>query len=286
MRASLHPEARPAQTDWLVFGGAALRGVSLDVMLALVAAAVLSQSQPETNSDDVSLHVVERKEFTDRGRFEITLFPAAVQVNGKFTQHVGGALAATYHLHENFALTAMGLWNYFNEESAFSDELSDKTRMTAQAATSLLLVGGAMAGVEVTPFYGKFTFATSQLIHFSVVLNGGLGAGSTRHMLKPSNSAGPATYGSTGWRMMAEIGGGFRVKFAEHFSVRLELRDIMYSATVSSVNGCTAAQLAGPTPTCPTLSDTDATIARALVMSPSSDVLNNLGLYFGGSVDF
>ena len=258
-------------------------------MLALLAAAVLSQSESQPNSPDVALHVVQKKDYTDRGRVELTLYPAAVQVNGKFTQHVGGAMGVTYHLHENFALMAMGLWNYFNDESPFSNELNEKASVSAHAATSLLLVGGAMAGVEVTPFYGKVAFGDGNLVQFSLVVNGAAGAGATRHQLRPTNAAGPATHGFTGWRFMAEVGGGLRAKLAEHFSLRLELRDILYSATVSTVNGCSAADLSGTgavSPGCSLPAPNDVPLALALVRNPSSDVLNNLGLYFGASVDF
>ena len=279
-------------------------------MLALLAASLLSQSDlvggAPVKSPDVAVHVVEKKDYSDRGHAELTLYPAAVQVNGKFTQHLGAALGFTYHLHENFAVMAMGMWNYVNAESSFNTELSNKVNVEAASASSLLMSGGALVGVEVTPFYGKFALFQNRLVHFSIVLNGGAGAGSTRHQLKPSNAAGPATYGDTGWRFMAEVGGGFRVKFADWFSVRLEMRDVLYSATVSQVNGCNRADLAAmnlasnggmnnanvsagcndsrfrdPDGTY----STDVPLANALVRNPSSDVLNNLGFYAGVSLD-
>jgi outer membrane beta-barrel protein len=271
---------------------------------------------------NVAVHIVEQKEFADRWSREVTIYPAAVQLNGKFTQHLGAALGFTWHLQENFALTAMGIYNYVSSESAFQGELIDKVSAESQAASSLLLVGGAIAGVEVTPFYGKFVFYDSYLVHFALVLSAGAGAGATRHQLKPKNDCTLSTaamcvedptFGDTGWRFLAEIGGGFRVQFLKWLTFRLELRDLVYTARVDHVDGCDVNDLkamdqqvrAGKMPSTATVGpscgvtkydgvnpDTmrknsdDVTLAYNLVKTPSSDVLNNLGLYVGLSVDF
>jgi len=268
---------------------------------------------------NVAVHIVEQKEFEDKWKREVSLFPAVAQVNGKFSNHVGAALGFTWHLQENFGLMAMGLFNYVNVQSGFNNELIDKTRQEAQAATSQLLVGGAFAGVEVTPFYGKFVFYDSYLVHFAVVLSAGAGAGNTRVQLKPANDAGPATYGDTGWRFLAEIGGGFRVQFLKWITLRLELRDLVYAATVSQVAGCNLTDLtamdeedrAGRPVTGANVSGScnvdrfdgfetwndedmgndykrsrDLALARNLVKDQSSDVLNNLGFYLGVSFVF
>lgn len=272
---------------------------------------------------NVSVHIVEQKEFADKWSRELTLYPAAIQVNGKFTQHYGAAMAFTWHLQENFGLMAMGLYNYVSTEAGFNSELIDKVRAEAQAATSLLLIGGAIGGVEVTPFYGKFVFYDSYLVHFAVVLSAGAGAGATRHQLKPQNNCDlpgatstcipDPTYGDTGWRFLAEIGGGFRVQFLKWLTFRLEVRDIVYTARVDHVNSCDATDLkamdnalragmpvtsAVTSPACKVdkfdgvdestgrkRSD-DVPLAYNLVKQPSSDVLNNLGLYVGLSFTF
>ncbi len=268
---------------------------------------------------NVAVHIVEQKEYEDKWRREVLVFPAVAQVNGKFSNHLGAALGFTWHLQENFGLTAMGLFNYVNVQSGFNNELINKTRQEAQAATSQLLVGGAFAGVEVTPFYGKFVFYDSYLVHFAVVLTAGAGAGNTRVQLKPDNDAGPATYGDTGWRFLAEIGGGFRVQFLKWITLRLELRDLVYAATVSAIAGCNGTDLeamdaadrggrpvtdANVSGSCnvsrfdgfETWNDDDPSndykrsrdlaLAKNLVKDKSSDVLNNLGFYLGVSFVF
>lgn len=269
---------------------------------------------------NVAVHIVEQKSFSDNGKREVMLFPAMAQVNGKFTQDFGTALGFVWHLNENFGIQLMGQYNWVNEESGFNGELINKVRAEAQAATSLLLVWGAIAGVEVTPLYGKFTFFENTLAHFSIVLNGGAGIGGTRHQLKPHNDPTPAsqcesdpatcsaTYGDTGSRFMGELGGGFRLQIGKRFSIRLEVRDLVYTARVDSVNGCNSGDLkamdnalrsgkqpdsanvgagcnvkafSGTDPNTHLQRSNDVTIAFNLVKTPSSDVLNNLGMYLG-----
>ncbi len=260
---------------------------------------------------NVAVHIVEQKPFADKGRHEIILFPATqIQINGKFTQHFGAGLGYVYHLQENFGFQVSGYYNYSNEESGFNGELVAKVRSEAEAATSLLNVWGALAGVEVTPIYGKFALFENNLAHFSIVINGSLGLGGTRHQLKPINSAGPATYGDTGLRFLGELGGGLRLQLGKHFAFRLELRDVVYTARVDAVNGCSRSDLiamaAASKPSAASVSNTcradsfegtdpktgrkreeDIPLANALVKPPiSSDVLNNLGLYLGASFLF
>ena len=95
---------------------------------------------------NVAVHIVQKKRFADEGRHEFALFPAAVQVNGKFTQHAGTALSYVYHLQENFGLQVTGQYNWYSNESRFNLELIDKVREQAQAASSLLLTVGRAGG--------------------------------------------------------------------------------------------------------------------------------------------
>ena len=262
---------------------------------------------------NVAVHVVEKKPFRDGGRHEIILYPTTVQVNGKFTQHFGTALSYVYHLRENFGLQLLGQYNWYSRESGFNQELINKVREEAQAATSLLLVWSAQAGVEVSPIYGKFALYQGTLAHFSVVFDGGAGLGSTRHQLRPSNASGPATYGDTGTKFVGSVGAGFRLQLGDRYAFRLEIRDLIYSARVDRVNGCNTADLnaldaklrqgeaitsAQVGKACQVQSfdgvdrktgynrSDDIPLALNLVNVPSSDILNNLGFYVGFSVLF
>ncbi len=267
---------------------------------------------------NVAVHIVERKAYSDSKKSEIVLYPVAMQVNGKFTQHFGTMGAFVYHLQENFGLQISGGYNWYNVESAFNGELVEKFRVEAQAATSLLWTWGVMGGVEVSPLYGKFTLFEGTLAHFSFVLNGGVGAGGTRHQLKPETvrtdgTISQATYGDTGARFMGSLGAGFRLQLGERFAVRLEVRNVVYTARMERVNGCNvddlramdvkirsgqdpATAMVGASCDVNTFTGTiegtdikrsnDVPLALNLVRIPSSDVLNNVGLYLGISFLF
>jgi len=266
------------------------------------------------NDPNVAVHVVERKQLRDQGRGELSLYPVAVQVNGEFTQHWGTALSYTYHLHENFGLQLTPQYNWSADESAFNRELIFKVREEAQAASSLLLLYGAILGVEVTPLHGKFAFYDSALVHYTVVVNGGVGAGVTRHQLRPALEGHGESFGDTGTKLMGSVGGGFRFLIADRFALRLEVRDLVYTAKVDQVNGCDLDDLTalnarlsagetsfqhvavrancqvgrfeGDDPHTGSPRRLDVPLAKALLETPSSDVLNNLGLYAGFSVTF
>ncbi|TSC21500.1 outer membrane beta-barrel domain-containing protein [Corallococcus sp. Z5C101001] len=270
---------------------------------------------------NVNVHIVQKKRFADEGKHELALYPAVVQVNGKFTNHVGTALHYVYHLQENFALQVGGQYNWYSDESNFNLELIDKVREQAQAASSLLLQWGAHAGVEVTPLYGKFAFFNNSLAQFSVVLSGGAGIGKTRHLIRPAvaNEVDgttyqvPARFGDTGNKFLGEVGGGFRVQFGKSYAIRLEVRDLIYTARVDKVDGCNlsdfealeaaraanqpfdglalsgsckVAKFDGVDPKTKKNYREDIILGRDLVAEPSSDVLNNVSFYAGFSVLF
>lgn len=270
---------------------------------------------------NVSVHIVQKKRFADEGRHELALFPATVQVNGKYTNHAGTALQYIYHLQENFAFQVMGQYNWYSNESDFNLELIDKVREQAQAASSLLLVWGAQAGVEVTPLYGKFAFLNDSLAQFSVVLSGGAGVGSTRHLIRPEVAnevdgqrfSVPARFGDTGTKFLGSVGGGFRLQFGESYALRMEVRDLIYTARVDRVDGCNLADFEaleaaragnqdfaslalsnscnyqkfdGVDPKTKKNYREDIILGRDLVAEPSSDVLNNISFYAGFSFLF
>lgn len=249
------------------------------LLLMVVSGVVLAQ--PE----NVGVHVVEER-VAKQGRFEVTLFPAATQLNGQFTQHVGTFGAATYHLRERFGLQLLGGGNWYNAESAFNAELVEKFRVEAQAAQSLLWTWGVFAGVEVEPLTFKFAIFDGTLVHAGLTLGGAAGVGGTRHQLKPATST-PATYGDTGVRFMGNLSAGFRVQVGKHFTARLDVRDVVYSGQMTTVNGCREAELGAGALGATSLpcgafeQPADVTLARALLQQSSSAILNNVGLYVG-----
>ena len=152
-------------------------------------------------SPNLRLHTVQKKEFSDAGSHEVVLYPGIVQLNTKFTQHVGFGGQYVYHLHENFALQAMAQYFYVNQQVAFADELIGSAKAQAKAATNLTLQWATTAGFEVTPIYGKFSFYEGAIGHFSVVLSGGAGMGGRRDgagLIHPGWRLGPLEGGAGG----------------------------------------------------------------------------------------
>lgn len=270
---------------------------------------------------NVAVHIVEAKAHPDQGALEVVLFPLVVQLNGKFTQHLGTMGAVVWHLHENFALQITGGGNWSAAESSFNDQLANQAWVQPQAATSLLWTWGVMGGVEVAPVYGKFAFLEDTLVHFELVLSGAAGVGGTSHQLKPvtrrlDETLSAASFGDTGTRFLGSLGAGLRIRLGRSFALRLEVRDVVYTARVSSVNGCSGADLSAMDAQLEAGNDLESTPVRAscqisrftgktgagdprstdinfalnLVNGdngvPSSDVLNNVGLYLGASFVF
>jgi len=112
---------------------------------------------------------------------------------------------------------------------------------------------------------------------------------------------------------MGSLGAGFRLQLGERFAFRLEVRDVVYTARMERVNGCNVDDLramdmkirSGQDPSTATVGATcnvdtftgtientdikrsnDVPLALNLVRIPSSDVLNNIGLYLGISFLF
>lgn len=256
------------------------------------------EEEPDyVTSDNLQLHTVQRKEYSDGGRHEFVLYPAIAQLNTKFTSHFGVGAEYAWHVHENFAFQVMGEYFYINEQTGFTDELINNGKQAPQAATALTLQWAATGGFEVTPVYGKFAFYEGMMAHFGLVLSGGAGLAGTRIQIQgKSSAAGEATFGDTGQKFVGQVGAGFRVYLTEHVLFRIEVKDLVYTAKVDSINGCDAADLRAlkggspaTNPECANgdfASASDYPIAQRLVEEPSSDVLNNVGVYGGVSYAF
>jgi outer membrane beta-barrel protein len=180
--------------------------------------------------------------------------------------------------------------------TSFTDDHATRGSKAPEAATALTLQWATTAGFEVTPIYGKFAFFEETMGQFGVVLTGGVGVGGSRVQIQGDSSENGATYGDTGVKFLGEIGAGFRVYLTKNLLARIEMRDLIYTAKVDKVNGCTAADLdkiqneitSGLSASCEVdaFEKNDAFIAKGYVKSPSSDVLNNVGVYGGVSYAF
>jgi outer membrane beta-barrel protein len=203
--------------------------------LLLLAPAALAQEDREVQR----VHVVERRPFSEANRAELTLFGLG-QVNPHFTVHAGIGVELSYHLRENLAALVSASYNAVAHQSALTEELAAKVDQQPLAANALLLEADALAGLELMPVYGKISLFDRTLFRLGLYVNAGLGVAKTRLQLRPSDAVGGRSFGDTGYRPEAGLGLGARIFAGDRFTIRLELRDRVYSAYVSKVNGCSA----------------------------------------------
>jgi len=270
--------------------------VRLLLATLFVAPAALAQA----DSDVQRVHVVERRPFSEANRFELTLFGLG-QVNPRYTVHAGLGLELSYHLRENFAVLFGVSYNPIAHQSALTEELAAKVDQQPLAANALLLQADALAGLELMPIYGKISVFDGNVLRLGLYLNAGLGVAKTRLQLRPSDAVGGRSFGDTGFRPEAALGAGVRVFAGDRITVRLEVRDRVYSAYVPKVNGCTAQDArsirangtgaTGLSPGCSASSfggseeeiKSGAGSAVIQLGDPSSSVINNLAFQGGVS---
>ena len=271
------------------------------LLASLIGGAALAQ---QAEGDAVRVHVLERRPFTEAGRWELSFF-GNTQVNPKFTVHAGVAAEVAYHLRENLA-AQLGVWYFpISTQSTLAEELLTKGRVAPETAEAFLLRGAALAGLELMPIYGKLDVFDGKILRLGVYLNGGLGMAKTRLQLRPSSDpVTGSTFADTGFRPIASLGIGLRVFLSERLTVRLELRDFAYSAHVSDVNGCNRADAekieaaeannqtaVGLSAGCNerafgspgSQAQLNAGAAKDLLSRPSADVINNIAFQGGVS---
>jgi outer membrane beta-barrel protein len=195
------------------------------------------------DDDVMRIHVVEKRPFTEAGRWELSFF-GMTQVNPKFTVHAGFSAELAYHLRENLAVQLGASYFPVAQISSLSEELLNKSFEAPATAEAFLMQGDVVAGLELMPIYGKLNVFDGKILRLGIYFNAGLGVAKTRLQLTPStNIVVGRTFGDTGIRPMASLGAGLRVFVTERFTVRLELRDLAYSGYVSQVNGCNLADV-------------------------------------------
>jgi len=281
---------------------------ALLLVTALGATPEPAPPDPLAGSPNVQFKVLEPKPFPDALRHEFTLQPFVPQIGSTFTTHWLSSLTYTFHATEWLGLRVQPFWVWHAQRSRFSSELLSRVRQDAAAPSSVMLQWGAVAGPEWAPIRGKFT-AFGGTVRYGFVLFGGAGVGGTQIELKTADAVGPATYGSTGLRMVATGGAGFRVQLGQRWTVRLEVQDLIHWGSVSHINGCSASDLqtldeqrtaggitGGVSSQCnvgafqgTTASgydrSNDVSIARAKVNEGGSDTLHVVGVYLGFGVE-
>src|SRR5438132_10295217 len=108
---------------------------SLFVSFAAAAQEPAAAGLPDPDVQRV--HVLEKRPFTEAGRWEVSLF-GATQVNPKFTVHTGLSLEAAYHLRENLAVQLGVSYFPLAVQSTLSEELLTKANEAPETAEAFL----------------------------------------------------------------------------------------------------------------------------------------------------
>lgn len=288
------------------------RIVALLALPALLAPGLASAQDAErsyTISPNERIHVIQRKTDLLAGRWELTLYPISAQLNSRWTEHLGFGLAGAYHLSENFALQALVDYNgYLAQETDLQTELRDKARLQPASAPSVLTQWYSVLALEMSPIYGKIAFYKDAMMHFALVLSAGAGLADTKVQIIKTptqaeiDAAGPGqpeprgpVFASAGMVGAGLVGAGFRVHVLDDFLVRVEVRDLIYSAQVTRLNGCNLSDLRELSGSAPTVSDacnpdsfevlSDARPAQDRV-DGSSATVNQVSAYIGFSYLF
>lgn len=181
-------------------------------------------------------------------RAEVSLTPFTTQLNGLWVQHHGSGLQVAVAVSRRFRLLAGVTHHWSAGGSGFRTDFQDNLRVDVQQyptkllAKTVLLVGSeaVLARGSVAPLRAPH--------RFELVFQGLIGATSSSVELKPENarqdgSLSPPTFGEAGLRFTAGAGIGFRFEFLERFSLRAEVRSVLFSDRISRVNGCDASDL-------------------------------------------
>lgn len=200
---------------------------------------------------DESIYIVQRRAYSKSGKFELT-GSGFFSLNNKFVGYAGGALAAAYHIRENFAIELMSsvpFASYYSDlviEVRQLDPPLEPQRVDLKQMTYF----GALSA-QFSALYGKFDFY-GWLVDYDFYATGGFGLASTREVCTPPNqgTCGQAVAGigygqrtpeqaADQFKLAANIGGGARIFFADFIGLRLELRDIVYADRAADAQGTT-----------------------------------------------
>lgn len=163
---------------------------------------------------------VQRKGFLKRGRVQITALVSPT-LNDAFYQKYGFGGRVAYHLQDSFAVALRG--------SVFFAAQTDYRKQAVQAFQSVLLASKIhnelmLEGIW-SPVYGKISFLGSNIVHFDLFLQAGVGGVRSDTSMEPKNQ---------GWHIATDIGGGVRFYPSDYLAVEAGLVATLYPDQVAN----------------------------------------------------
>ena len=220
--------------------------------IAVIAAAAGSAVRAEDTiyGPDGAPTVVQRKLHTMTGRWELGL-AGALSTNTSLVDQYGALLSLTWHPNEwlDFGADALGDFTQLSGLSyAIRAALHTRAKdiLKDEFANAGQLRAAAFAVARLAPIYGKFNLASEVSIHFQAYLLAGAGAGYLHHesvnlCAKPGTAtcADGEFQTSDAVKPTAELGGGFRFYLGERWSVRTEVRSLLFRDSYKEKNDVT-----------------------------------------------
>lgn len=161
---------------------------------------------------------VSNRHFMKAGRLEFTLLPfTSMSLNDAFYQKLGGGAQFTYHPADSLGLEINFLYTATIQ--------TDMGKFFQQAMTALPKVSQlrwVLTGdITWSPIYGKLSLFTDDIVMFDAYLIGGFGV----------------AYTEKGARLATDVGLGLRYFATSWMVFKLEVRDVLYTETLSLDSG-------------------------------------------------
>ena len=201
---------------------------------------------PRISDDEETIYAVQRKAYLTKNKWELTpMF--GIGFNDDFVQTLAPGASIVYHAAETFGIELYGAY-MFPSESALTEEIRFPDGFSGEVAKLTQMLWTANVGVQWSPIYGKVHIFDQYLGNFAFYIGAGLGVGQFRvscvssAQLDPNRGFSPDTcpvangeefvYEPARFALMGNFSGGIRFNFSNSIGLKIEVRDIIYSARV------------------------------------------------------
>jgi outer membrane beta-barrel protein len=162
-------------------------------------------------------------------------------MKNKLTEHVGAAVSFDKQFSEYLSLDVF-VGGGYGGLTNLALNVRDKWRATSNPGTDLADAGALLAtgqlGLRFTPIYGKMSLSSELSVHFNAYFVGGVGGALIQYnsvltcaVNIPSSSTkcpGDNFRKETSPNVAFNVGGGFRFWITDHWSARVEVRDVIF----------------------------------------------------------
>jgi|GEM_PF-1889515 len=180
------------------------------------------------------------------GRLEIILTPS-MSVFDKYTRHVGTSLGLAYFLNDYIGFEVEGGYAFLSSDRTLLDEIletstelhsDDPDRNIEKLPLTDLkrMTWWAMGGLVFNPLYGKLNFSAELAVSIHLYFVGGAGVAEYHYSeLDHTRTCGnfdgfckkDVKYDG-GMHPSFYFGGGVRLHIGQHWSMRIEIRDVFF----------------------------------------------------------